>query len=89
MLFLLVFHVLGVRPDEQQIRLRPRLLPGLERVTASLPIRGRWLHLEVRTSDRAEAPACRADGRPVEPVAGEWLIPHNDVDVGVEIELCR
>jgi hypothetical protein len=89
MLFLLIYHVLGVRPDEQHIRLRPHLLPGLERVTASLPIRRRWLHLEARTSDHAEAPGCRADGRSVVPIAGEWLIPHDDNDVDVEIELCR
>ena len=89
MLFLLICHVLGVRPDEHNVRLRPRPLPGLERVTASLPIRSRWLHLEVRTSDRVEAPACWADGRSIVPVAGEWLIPHDDNDVDVEIELCR
>ena len=89
MLFLLIYDVLGVRPDERHIRLRPHLLPGLERVTASLPIRRRWLHLEARTSDHAEAPGCRADGRSVVPIAGEWLIPHDDNDVHVEIELCR
>ena len=88
-LFLLVRHVLGVRPAEQYIALRPRLLPGLERVTAALPIRDRRVHLDVRASADANAPACLADGRPVEPIGGEWRLPHNHDDVNVEIELCR
>jgi hypothetical protein len=87
MLFLLVNHVLGVRPDERQIRLRPRLLTGLEHARASLPIRGRWLHLEVKATGSDRAAACRVDGRPVDQAAGQWLIPHASDDVTVEVEL--
>ena len=87
MLFLLVHHVLGVRPEETHIRLRPKLLQGLERVTASLPIRGRWLRLEVTASARARTPACRLDGRPPEQTNAEWLIPHLSDDATVEVEV--
>ncbi len=86
-LFLLVQHVLGVRPAEQHIALRPRLLPGLERVKAAIPIRDRWVHLDLHAS--AAAPACLADGRPLQGIGGEWRLPHNHEDVDVEIELCR
>jgi len=88
-LFLLVHHVLGVRPAEQHTVLRPRLLPGLERVRAALPIRGRWLHLDLQTSDAVQAPACLANGCAVPFVDGAWRIPHDKDDVDVEIELCR
>jgi hypothetical protein len=87
MLFLLVHHVLGVRPSETHIGLRPHLLRGLGRVTASLPIRGRWMHLEVRPSADARAASCRVDGRPLEQTNGEWLIPHPTDDVTVDLEL--
>jgi hypothetical protein len=86
MLFLLVQHVLGVRPHDTHIRLRPRLLSGLKAVTASLPVRGRWLHLEVKATDEGRPPTCRVDGKPVEAAGGEWLIPHPSDDVTVEIE---
>lgn len=89
MLFLLVHHVLGVRPDETHVRLQPRLLDGLARVTASLPIRGRWLHLEVRAKAGARSAVCRADGRPVERTEGQWRIPPGSDDVTVEIEVPR
>jgi len=87
LLFLLVHHVLGVRPDETHIRLRPRLLPGLGRATATLPIRGRWLRLEVIASADARQPACRVDGRPVDLSDGQWRVAHAADDVAVEIEL--
>jgi hypothetical protein len=84
MLFLLVRHVLGVRPSDTHVHLRPRLLRGLGRVTASLPIRGKWMHVELRPS--AGRANCRVDGRPLEPTNGEWLIPHPIDDVTVDLE---
>jgi len=88
-IFLLVHHLLGARPDERGIRLRPRLLSGLEHVTAVLPIRGRRMHLDVKRSRSGEPSACLLDGRPLRAVGREWLIPHDNDDVDVEIVLCR
>jgi hypothetical protein len=39
MVLLLVHHILGLRPEENGIRIRPRLLPGMGRVRASFPVR--------------------------------------------------
>ncbi|MGE5357477.1 MAG: glycosyl hydrolase family 65 protein [Bacteroidales bacterium] len=89
MLFLLVFQVLGVRADEQHIRVRPRLPPGLDRVEASLPIRGHWLKLDVRVSSSGTT-FCRCGKEATEVGAdGAWLIPYRPRDVTVEIQLCH
>jgi hypothetical protein len=52
MIFLLVHHVLGVRPDTDGVRVRPRLLAGVQRAAADFPVRGRRLKLQVARSTR-------------------------------------
>ena len=86
-LILLVHHVLGVRPGVGNVRLRPRLLAGLERVTASVPVCGRWLHIDLQARAGGAAASCRVDGRPVEPVSGQWAIPTPSDDVTVEMRV--
>jgi len=83
--FLLVHHVLGVRPETNGLRLRPRLLAGLERVKASIPVRGRWLRLDVRPARGGSSPECLADGRLVAPSEGGWLLAYPVDDLAVEI----
>jgi len=55
LIVLLVHHVLGVRPQENVIHVRPRLLSGLTHVEARLPIRNGWLDLDLR-ADAGAAP---------------------------------
>lgn len=87
MMFLLVHDVLGVRPADDAIRLRPRLPAGLGWVKASIPIRRRRLRLDVRAFEGRSSEACRVDGRPVEQTDRTWLIPYPSDDVAVEIEI--
>ena len=56
MIALVVHHALGVRPGEDLVSLRPRLLPGLDRMEADLPLRGGRLELQVRRARRGEEP---------------------------------
>jgi hypothetical protein len=55
LVLLFVHHVLGVRPQEDAIHVRPRLLSGLTHVEARLPIRDGWLALDL-CADAADAP---------------------------------
>lgn len=48
MLILLVHHILGIQPQAKHIRLRPRLLPSIEKVKASFPLREGRLRLEIQ-----------------------------------------
>jgi len=45
---LVIHHLLGVRPDSEGITLRPRLLDGLDGMSASVLVRGHRLDLDVR-----------------------------------------
>jgi hypothetical protein len=45
---LCVHHLLGVRPEDEGVTVRPHLLEGLDHMDASLRVRGHRLELEVR-----------------------------------------
>ena len=57
LVLLFIHHVLGVRPEADGIRVRPRLLAGMRGVDARIPVRDGWLHLELRTDPAAPADA--------------------------------
>jgi hypothetical protein len=59
MVFLFVHHMLGVRPAEGALRIRPRLLPGVERMEAVVPVRGGRLELSVRRARPGQEPGFR------------------------------
>jgi len=67
---LCVHHLLGFRPTEAGLTLRPRLLPGHGRVRAELPFRGRRHVLEYRTSPRTGRLEARLGGRSLKTAKG-------------------
>jgi hypothetical protein len=56
MLFFFIHHMLGVRPTEHGLRLRPRLIEGLSFIDASLRLRGGRADLLLRKAKRGESP---------------------------------
>jgi hypothetical protein len=84
---LLTEHVLGLRLHDRHIRVRPRLLPGLERVTASLPVRDRWLHLDLRAAEPDRQPSFHVADDRVTLGDSEVRIPYPRSDVTVEAVL--
>jgi hypothetical protein len=54
---LFISHVLGVRPEADGVRVRPRLLAGMTGAEARIPVRDGWLHLELRADASAPADA--------------------------------
>jgi hypothetical protein len=65
LVLLFVHHVLGVRPAADGIHVRPRLLAGLQRVEARVPVRDGWLQLDLRADANA-------------PAGVEFLVPYQD-----------
>jgi len=63
MVFLVVHHMLGVRPGQGFVSLQPRLIPGVDRMDADLPLWGGRLELSVRRARRGEEPGFRCGGR--------------------------
>jgi len=65
MIFLVVHHMLGVRPGQDFLSLQPQLIPGVDRMEADLPLRDGRLELAVRRARRGEEPGFRCGGRKV------------------------
>ena len=61
--FLVVHHMLGVRPGQDFLSLQPRLIPGVDRMDADLPLRDGRLELSVRRARRGEEPGFRCGDR--------------------------
>lgn len=76
LVFLFVHHLLGVRPEENALRLRPRLLRGLTRMEADLPLRSGRLEISVRKARRGELPGYRIGSR---------KIPYHPYGLGLEL----
>ena len=76
LVFLFIHHMLGVRPGEKTLSLRPRLLEGFERMEADLPLRGGRLELSVRRARRGEEPGYKVGSRKV---------PYHRYRIGVEL----
>ena len=47
MLILLVHHIIGVHPQVEHLYIRPKLLPGIDRIQASFPLRNTRLDLDI------------------------------------------
>lgn len=80
-----VHHLLGVRPSPAVLRIRPRLLHGLEQVNARVSVRGHSVHLTVkRVPGESRA---TVDGQSARLVQGAVELPAPRQDVAVEIHL--
>jgi hypothetical protein len=78
MLMLLVMHVIGIRPGHDTLLLRPRLLPGLDRIQGRFPLRQGSLEITI----------CRKDGSGAIAVEGDAPILHTGPDE-VEVAYTR
>jgi len=87
MVLLCVRHIAGLRMDETGIVFRPRLIPGLSRISGSVPIRGRRFHFEIRAAEPGHEPACRGDARIEARGDGTWAIRYENRDIHVEAEI--
>jgi hypothetical protein len=76
LVFLFVHHMLGVRPAEHAVRLRPRLLHGQTRMEADLPLRGGRLEISLRKARRGELAGYRIGSR---------TIPYHPYGIGLEL----
>ena len=63
---LCVDHILGLRPEERSVRIRPRLLPGLDHASGRVPFGSGWLNLDVSRDSAMSEPMIRvsSDGGP-------------------------
>ncbi len=76
LIFLFVHHMLGVRPGESFLSVRPKLLPGIDHMTADLPLRDGRLELDVRRARRGQLPGF---------TCGSRKMPYHRYGLGLEL----
>ncbi|MGA9364398.1 MAG: hypothetical protein WBW16_08535 [Bacteroidota bacterium] len=77
-----VHHLLGVRPGEKELVIRPKLLSGLKEVSARVRVHGRVISLRVRRGKKKEA---RVGGKKSPLVRHTLTIPFPKADVRIEM----
>jgi hypothetical protein len=83
-ILLVVKNVLGFQPEENAIRVRPRLLPGLNCARGSIPFRDRRVFFDFHRDDLLAAPEFLVDSHPFE-TAGEGLrLPFSGKDIHID-----
>lgn len=87
MIILLVHHILGIQPEEEHIRFRPRLLPGVEKVKGSVPVRNFRLNLNLKRVAEKTTPTFKSDTLFIRSSANEILIPYPREDIIIRTEL--
>jgi len=87
MLLLLVHHLLGIRPGLERLTIRPRPLPGLSRMSAEFPLRGRRMRIVVSAGRPLNAPLFKLDGRAVSQTGAALVLPYPDGDFEITVEL--
>jgi len=84
---LTIHHILGIRPEEEHIRIRPRLLPGMDEIKGRFPIRNITIHLEIKVDSKISEAEFEANVDLIEEGGCEVLIPYSDEDVFLKIIL--
>lgn len=87
MILLLVHHMLGIRPEYEHIRFRPRLLPGLEKIKGSVRIRDVGLHLNIKRVAGKTEPVFKSDALFIRSAPEEILIPYSREDIILRVEI--
>jgi len=77
-----VHHLLGVRPGEKELVIRPKLLSGLKEVRARIRVHGKLISLRVRRGRKKEA---RVAGKKLKLLKRTLTIPYPKQDVKIEI----
>ncbi len=75
LIVLYVQHILGVQPREDGVRVRPRLLAGLNTADATFTIRGKRLRLRVAKGGRGQKMSLAVRGA-VATNPGEWRLAY-------------
>lgn len=87
MIALLVHHLLGFRPQADHFRLRPRLLPDVEQIEASLPLRGHRVHVHIQQSRSGGKHRFHTEETILEQGEDFICIPYPNHDCRVDVQI--
>ncbi len=87
MIILLVHHIAGIRPDWGVLRIRPRLLPGIDKIQASFPMQHSRLFLEIHRNPQHRVLHIRSNCEVLEKSDMEVGVAYSDDAMNVIISI--
>ena len=87
MLILLIHHIIGIQPEVDYLRIRPKLIPGIEKIKASFPLRGGKINIEIKSGRKKKSYGFRSDGDIIQSSEKEAYISYSKKDIWVEASL--
>ena len=87
MLTLLVNHIIGLRPEIDYFSIRPKLLPGIDTMTAIIPLRNFIINLTIRRVSPGVAPEFRSNGEIIKATSEQADIRYSKNDVWIEADV--
>ena len=84
MLILLAHHIIGIQPEVNHLRIRPKLLPGIKRIRALFPLRKGRVNLEIKKALKGESPGFRSNGTVIKSSDKEAFIGYSKNELWIE-----
>lgn len=84
MLVLLVHHIIGIQPEADHLRIRPRLLPGIEEIKVLLPIRSGRLKLEIKRGQKEKQLGFHSNGTIIESSETEAILSYSEKELWIK-----
>ncbi len=84
MLILLCHHIIGIQPEREHLRIRPKLLPGIKRIRALFPLRKGRINLEIKKATKGKPSEFRSNGTITQSSNEEVLISYSMRELWVE-----
>ena len=84
MLTLFTHHLCGIQLEENFIRIRPKLIPGVDNIEGSFPLRGHRLHIDFKSGPGMEETKFKSNVDIIKHDDHELHIPYADMDIYVE-----
>jgi hypothetical protein len=84
MMILFIHHIIGVRPERNHLRIRPKMLPGVDKIETFFPLRNGTLHFEVKRGKKGESLGFRSNGTIVESSEKDAVLSYSEKELWVE-----
>ncbi len=85
MLILLVHHIIGIHPQFDRLRIQPKLLPEMNRIQASFPLRNTRLNLKIERRAQREPFVVSSNSTVLESSSTEAAIAYSKDKMQVKI----
>ncbi|MDP8207078.1 MAG: hypothetical protein P9L92_10475 [Candidatus Electryonea clarkiae] len=87
MIMLFIQHIVGIKPGENSIYLKPKLLPGINGISGHIPFRNNLIHLNIRTDPGCSVATFKTDSRVITSGQNDILIEYSGRDISIEATL--